>query len=159
MKQLKHILIMFVFTFIYVENTKAEEISSTEIPENIPTITFKYINDKEIIDQFLVYYFLNSYFGTKDNRTKHFIAKFDRQVTEIGERAFDGCINLQEIIITSQHPTPPKLGIDAFDRVPETCIVYVPKQSLVDSYNNSAWGKYFKDRIKPISERPTPEKK
>lgn len=69
-------------------------------------------------------------------------------ITYIGERAFDGCYNLERI--TVEATTPPTLGSLAFDNTND-CPIYVPA-SAVDEYKNSTstgWSEYA-SRIQAI---------
>ena len=70
--------------------------------------------------------------------------------TTIGNYAFYGCSSLKSIVIKAI--TPPILGSATFDG--STCPIYVPDESVEVFKDASTFWKVFKDRIKPISEKP-----
>jgi hypothetical protein len=71
-------------------------------------------------------------------------------VISINNDAFYGCSSLKSIVIKAI--TPPILGSSAFDG--STCSIYVPDESVEVYKDASTFWKVFKDRIKPISEKP-----
>lgn len=69
-------------------------------------------------------------------------------ITEIGERAMGGNINLKEVIIDAI--TPPSIGTNVFASAHADLTIYVPDGS-VDAYKSASNWSAYAGRIKPLS--------
>lgn len=72
---------------------------------------------------------------------------FGREVTSIGNNAFDGCASVRRIVCMTV--VPPILGDSAFSNInTENITLFVPYLS-VDAYRHSTWGNYTWKQIYP----------
>lgn len=75
-------------------------------------------------------------------------------VTQIGGSAFNGCTDLRSI--TTLNPTPPTVESTTFYKVPSTCVLYVPAESVEAYRATYGWSDFT--NIKAIPEtNPEPE--
>ncbi len=70
-------------------------------------------------------------------------------ITDIGNKAFDGCSRLDTVIC--RRKTPPLIGTDAFKSISETAVLYVPYDSIYEYQSISEYANHFAE-IKGFSE-------
>lgn len=67
-------------------------------------------------------------------------------ITDIGQYAFENCLNLKSVYIHSV--IPPELGLCAFTRCHNDLKIYIPAESEV-AYNNASDWEIYKDKLVP----------
>jgi hypothetical protein len=74
-------------------------------------------------------------------------------LTKIGNKTFNGCINLKKVVMNAY--TPPTLGDNVFAGTHADLAIYVPDHSVTAYREASGWSAYA-DRIKPLSQYVEP---